>query len=139
MTGAQGQVGPQAPQGCVVVLRMAPEIHEHVLDDVLRRRVAEDLERGRMDGRPELVEHLGEGAVVPGDQPGGEEGADGLHGADRTAADPGATPAAARGSPPADAPDEPPHRSPARLSYVAGPLHRITSFSVIRRAAAVTH
>jgi hypothetical protein len=72
---------------------MTPEVHEDVLHDVLgSRRIADDLPRGRMDGRPEVVEDLGQCAIVSGRQPGCEEGVGGPHGADRTAAVPDATP-----------------------------------------------
>ena len=110
---------------------VAPEIDEDVLDDVLGPDViSQDLQRGRMDGRRELVEHLGERAVVPGRQAGGEEGAGGLHGRDRTAVGPATEPGAWT----APAADGALARAvPARLLYVAGRRDRITRFSVIRR------
>src|SRR4051812_36132326 len=106
MPGDQGEVGAQAAQRLVEPLGMAPQVDEHVLDDVLRgRRVAQDLPRRRMHGRPELVERFGEGTLVSGREPSGEQGAGPLHGADRTAAHPRATPAARGGSTMHDPPD----------------------------------
>ena len=47
----QAQVGAEVAARGVEGARTAPEAQEHVLDDVLRLRgVAEDAERGRVDG-----------------------------------------------------------------------------------------
>ena len=74
----QGQVGPQGAQRLVVAVRVAPQVDEDVLHDVLRGGVvAEHLQRRGVHGRSERVDRLGEGAVVTRREPGGKQVAGG--------------------------------------------------------------
>jgi len=65
----QDQVGAQRPGGRVVPAWVAPQLNEHVLHHVLGGCVvAEYAVRAAVYSRPEAVESLGQGPIVPGAQ-----------------------------------------------------------------------
>ena len=78
--GQHRQVGAQGPGGGVVPVGMAPQLNEDILGNVLRGGpLAEDPQRGPVNGRPELVEGLGERMIVAGRQAGREQRVRWLH------------------------------------------------------------
>ena len=67
--GEQHQVGAQRPGGRVIPAGVAPQLHEHVLHHILRGGgVAETRYAPPVHRRPEPVESLRQGPIIPGAQ-----------------------------------------------------------------------
>ena len=67
--GQHGQVGAQLAGGRVVAVRVAPQLDEHVLHHVLRGgALAENAQRGTVDGRRQAVEDLLKSLIIAGRQ-----------------------------------------------------------------------
>ena len=75
MPREQQQVAAQRPGVRVVPVRVRPQLHEHVLHDILRAAAGPDDVRGRAVHRgPEAVEHLGQRMIVACCQPRRQQG-----------------------------------------------------------------
>ena len=83
MPGDHGQVGALSELGLgAVSLGMRPEVDEDILDDVLGgRRLTEHAHRSPEHDRRQPVEDLGQRLIVPGGDPGDEQGVPRVHGA----------------------------------------------------------